>query len=1046
MAAKKETYDLIFAGVDKVTPEMKAIISAFEKLDKTVKKTGKELDEAGKKVDISDRLKKLDSGISGTTGFLGDMGVAAVKTTTALAALAVGGIALAVKSFADFQDVMLKVKGITGANAEEYEKLTDLTKKLGAETRFSAKEAAEGLQFLAQAGFDVEKSTAALPEVLNLAAAAALDLGRTADIVTNIMTGYGVEAKDLAKTNDILVSTFTGSNTNLDQLGKAFEFVGPVAKSLGIDFKETAAAIGLLGNAGYQGEKGGTALRNILLALVAPTTNMEKLVEKLGINTEEFGIDLLSSRNALKSLGIEVKGADGALKPLSVLFADLKTKLDEIPSSADRSATAVTIFGKRGGPQLLGLLGQGSEALDKFKVRLNNSEGAAKKLADEMESGVGGALRSLNSAWEGFLIEFGENVKSSPITGLAEVFRTAIKEIDAGTFKPIFDVINEIGGELSKTFEAVAKNLPNALEGIDFSGLTDAIKEITKSLSGLFGVDDLSNVTELERAIQKVVDTVESLIKFTDGFIDSFKPVIALIDGLVSAFNALPASVKEGAGAFAGAAAQLGALVASGTAAALAIKAVGFAFQGSAISSGVASLGALNVASLAAKAGLVGLAAAAGVAIGTLLRQIPGLDEYAQKIIGIAVDGKKADFKIGESEAALKSKAEAVYKYQRNIREATKAQEELGDRSEKTIVVQNEAWKQLNENILKAAKVAKDVAVFDGLKIEIDTNIKGADEALKKTSEISDSISKIDFAVEKLTARKRELELGIKIGNGATPQSTIDELESIEKKIGALTQEKSFVEIELRANDAVDGVRNLRDTLRDDIEAKHLLQFELQKKGVGEVKAFLAETTAEGKYITLNPEFDKPAVDKVDKIKKKLKEDAKFLLKIETKKFEEETKRIEVITKQAGETARKALEVKAKVDIAQAVADTKKFTSIMESTTSIVTELSGAIGTMFGQFSKDLDFYQMKLLEESIRQQIRIQDEAAEGQKELINLELEKRRLQNEFLRNPDKAIFEIKFESDVEPALEYLLRYMLQKTRIFGTNYGVNQLLEVPI
>jgi len=636
MAKRKSTYEIIFGAVNN---------------------TGKAIGDISK-------------GLNGIASPAADAANAILKLDAAIVAMVGGGLALAVKKFADYEDVMLKVKGITGANEEQYKKLSEQTQELGTSTRFTAKEAAEGLQFLAQAGFDVEKSYKALPDVLNLASAAALDLGRTSDIVTNIMTGYGIAAEDLAKTNDILVKTFTSTNTNLDQLGSAFEFVGPVAKSLDIDFKEVAAAVGLLGNAGFQGEKGGTALRNILLSLVAPTTNMSKLMEKLGVSTEEFGIDISSSRNALKSLGVEVKGADGKLKPLTDLFGDLKTKLDEIPSSADRSATAVQIFGKRGGPQLLALLNQGLPAFDSLKKNLDESGGAAKKLAEEMESGLGGALRSLNSAFEGFFIRIGAEIQSGPIDGFAEFFRSAANAVKGDTFDPIFKILNETGERIGNTLKKIAELLPEALEGVDYTGFIKAFEGLSDTLSDAFGVADLTTAKGLNQAIQSIVDTGTSLISITKGIIEAWGPFFTAVGEAVDSFNDLDAGTKEFIGNLGGVAQQVVLLGGGLTVIGISIKAVGFAMSG--FSGVAASITAVAGSAATAAAGLVAVAGVIGAAIGTLIRLIPGVDDLTQSLIGLideAITGTNLnDLKVGESEEDLKNKVDALAKYRKNIK------------------------------------------------------------------------------------------------------------------------------------------------------------------------------------------------------------------------------------------------------------------------------------------------------------------------------------------------------------------------------------------
>ena len=160
-----------------------------------------------------------------------------------------------------FEQQMANVGAVAGASEAQLAEMAATARRLGSTTQFSATQAAEAMEFLAMAGFGVEKSQKALPDVLNLSAAGAIDLGRAADISSNILSGFNLQAADLARTNDILVNTFTTSNTNLSMLGDTMKYVAPIAATLGIEVAEVAAMAGKLGDAGIQGEMAGTAMR-----------------------------------------------------------------------------------------------------------------------------------------------------------------------------------------------------------------------------------------------------------------------------------------------------------------------------------------------------------------------------------------------------------------------------------------------------------------------------------------------------------------------------------------------------------------------------------------------------------------------------------------------------------------------------------------------------------------------------------------------------------------------------------------------------------------
>src|SRR5690606_22032129 len=203
---------------------------------------------------------------------------------------------------------------------------------------------------------------ASMPGLLDLAAAGQLDLGRAADITTNIMSGFNMEADKTQQVADMLAAAASSANTSVEQMGTAMSYVAPVAAGAGISLEETAAAIGILSDAGIQGERAGTALRGIIASLQNPTGATKRALEKLGLTAE----DIDPSMNSL---------------------ADILRKLEE---AGIDSSIAMELVGVQSGPALIALLNQGSDGLGKFTQDLENSEGAAAQMAKTMSDNTKG--------------------------------------------------------------------------------------------------------------------------------------------------------------------------------------------------------------------------------------------------------------------------------------------------------------------------------------------------------------------------------------------------------------------------------------------------------------------------------------------------------------------------------------------------------------------------------------------------------------------------------------------------------------------------------
>lgn len=159
----------------------------------------------------------------------------------------------AIREFAKFEDTMAIVKGVTDSTIMDFNNLTETAKVMGATTRFTGTQAAEGLRFLGMAGFEANEAIKALPTTLRLAQAAAMDLGRAADVVTNIMTAFEIPINELSYASDVLSKATTTSNSTLQNLGFSFTYVGSLARGLGVSFEDVTGALAKMHNAGFKG-------------------------------------------------------------------------------------------------------------------------------------------------------------------------------------------------------------------------------------------------------------------------------------------------------------------------------------------------------------------------------------------------------------------------------------------------------------------------------------------------------------------------------------------------------------------------------------------------------------------------------------------------------------------------------------------------------------------------------------------------------------------------------------------------------------------------
>jgi TP901 family phage tail tape measure protein len=338
------------------------------------------------------------------------LGVVALAATAALGAFV--SLGSAVRIIANFETSMSRLGAVSRATAGELEALRDIAKDLGSTTEFSASQAADGLNFLAMAGFNASEAMAAIPSVLDLATASGLGLAEAADTASNIMSGFGIAAADAAEVADVLAAASTRANTTVSQLGAAMSTVAPIASALDMSLEDTAAAIGVLSDAGIQGERAGTGLRGVLASLAGPTTQAEAV---------------------LRGLGLTIADVDPATNELSVVMARLG-------AAGLSTADAMTIFGREAASGALVLI-EGAQRVGEFGDELEQATGAAGEMSSLIRDNLGGDLKGAASAAQGLAIALGD-------AGLTAAIRAVVQGITAMVrgFSAAVDFIGDFRG------------------------------------------------------------------------------------------------------------------------------------------------------------------------------------------------------------------------------------------------------------------------------------------------------------------------------------------------------------------------------------------------------------------------------------------------------------------------------------------------------------------------------------------------------------------------------------------------------------------------
>ena len=366
-------------------------------------------------------------------------------------AAALTPIALATKTFADFDDQMRLAQAVSGATGEAFAKLTETAKTLGRTTSWTAAQVASGMVALGRMGFDSSEIDASISSVMNLARATGTEIPVATDIAGNTLRQFGLEASEMARVCNVMTTTANRSAQTLEDLGEAMKYAAPIAKTANLSLEDTALLLGQLANFGIKGSMAGTSVRNMLTQLA------DKSIQK----------------ELQDSLGVVALDAEGNLRNLVDVVEEIGVAAQSLPN-ADQLAIFDKLFGKRPLAASAALAGADFTAL---RQAIEASGNSAQETAEKMDEGLGGAIRITLSAVEGLSVaigaalspslqELGESLQNS-VGGLTKWIQEHQDAVTA-TVKTVASVTALTGGLwlASKAISAVASVASLATSGL----------------------------------------------------------------------------------------------------------------------------------------------------------------------------------------------------------------------------------------------------------------------------------------------------------------------------------------------------------------------------------------------------------------------------------------------------------------------------------------------------------------------------------------------------------------------------------------------------
>jgi len=313
------------------------------------------------------------------------------KASMVMGGALLAGVAIAVKSFMEFDSAMSEVQASTHETAGNMDLLREAAVNAGADTAFSAKEAAQGIDELAKAGVSTKDILGGgLTGALSLAAAGSLGVAESAEIAATALTQFKLSGDQVPHLADLLAAGAGKAQGSVQDMGAALKQTGLVAASTGLSIEETTGGLAAFASAGLIGSDAGTSFKSMLQRLTPQS---------------------LEAKNMMADLGISAYDAQGQFVGLSKFSENLKTSMKDLTPEARNAAMGV-IFGSDAVRAANVLYEQGAKGISEWTDKVNDA-GYAAVTASIKQDNLAGDIEKLGGSFDSVLIKSGGGVAES---------------------------------------------------------------------------------------------------------------------------------------------------------------------------------------------------------------------------------------------------------------------------------------------------------------------------------------------------------------------------------------------------------------------------------------------------------------------------------------------------------------------------------------------------------------------------------------------------------------------------------------------------------
>ena len=482
------------------------VVEAYDRASSVLNKVSSSTKKLSQRFGVLKDIAKITAGVVG--GFFVVQGLQSLKA----------GIEDSIKAFADFEYKMTTVKNIMGLSASEAEKYSKQILDLAKNTIYTAQQLADASLIIARAGIKGEQAFKILEAASKTAQAAGEDLNNVLSVAISTVKTFNVSVKDTEYVMDVLLNAALNAKTSVTELGTALSYVGAAASQVGWSIEEVVEAISILQDRGLESSKAGMYLRQAIMKLVKPTKEAQKV---------------------MKEYGIEIKDAEGNMRPLSEILDEFREKLEGL-SETEKMEVLARIFDTRAASAMAILLSVNRDEWEKLGEAISQA-GTAAKLSGEMMETTRGKFLQLQATLESLKIELGAALAPAFIS-LAETAMDVIEKIRSGDWRGAFNVIVNAARNAFNTITGMLRDWWNRFvawfETVDWMEVAVRLGEGIRTAV----YNALYNIVNFLEMLNTWLDTVLSDPSIIDQWVQN---VVAWLDNAINALIS-PSSVEKG--------------------------------------------------------------------------------------------------------------------------------------------------------------------------------------------------------------------------------------------------------------------------------------------------------------------------------------------------------------------------------------------------------------------------------------------------------------------------------------------------------------------